>query len=134
MLVRALVSRIVIFESSGGHPCMVFLREVEGEREFPIVIGINEAWAIQRRSKGLQFPRPMTHDLIAGIMEGLDVDLEQVVISDLRDSTFFAKLIIRQDGRLLEIDSRPSDALAISAGTDVPLFVSESVFQAVLRD
>jgi hypothetical protein len=125
------LSRIVIFESAGGHPCMVFLREVEGDREFPIVIGMPEAWAIQRRTKGAHFPRPMTHDLIVGIMDGLEVVLEQIVISELRDSTFYAKLVIRQDGRLLEIDSRPSDALAIGAGTDVPLFVDESVLKEV---
>ena len=71
----------------------------------------------------------MTHDLIVGIMQGLDVDLEQIVISELRDGTFYAKLVIRQDGRLLEIDSRPSDALAIQAGSDVPLFVDESVLK-----
>jgi len=131
MLVRMQVSRIVIFEAGGGHPCMVFLREMEGDRELPIVIGIAEAYAIQRRTKGEHFPRPMTHDLIVGILDGLEVDLEQIVISELREGTFYAKLVIRQDGRLLEIDSRPSDALAIGAGSDVPLFVDESVLREV---
>lgn len=131
MLVRMQLSRIVIPESGVGHPCMVFLREVEGDRQVPIVIGIAEAWAIQRRTKGVHFLRPMTHDLIVGIMQGLEVDLEQIVISELREGTFYAKLVIRQDGRLLEIDSRPSDALAIGAGSDVPLFVDESVLREV---
>ncbi len=131
MLVRVQLIRIIIVDSEDEKASMVVLREVEGERQFPIMIGVNEAYAIDRRTKGQVMHRPLTHDLIHSLMEGLDGRLEQVVIHDLRESTFYAKLLIRQDGRLVEVDSRPSDALAISAGTETPIFVEEAVLNEV---
>lgn len=110
---------------------MIVLREVDGKREFPILIGVHEAYSIDRRMKGLAIQRPLTHDLIERLIDRLDGQLEQVVISELRDSTFFAKLVIRHDGEMIEVDSRPSDAIAVGAGTTAPIFVDESVLKEV---
>lgn len=110
---------------------MVVLREVDGERAFPILIGINEGKAINRRTKGVLLQRPLTHDLIEQLISQLDYRLDQIVISELRDSTFYAKLVLRRNGEVVEIDSRPSDAFAVGAGTDTPIFVDESVLKEV---
>lgn len=130
-LVRMQVARIVIVDSSEEKASMLVLREVDGERAFPILIGVNEAYAIDRRLKGLVLPRPLTHDLTLNIIQQMDGELEQIVISELKDQTFYAKLLVRRNGELLEIDSRPSDALAIGAGTEIPLYVDESVLDEV---
>ena len=131
MLVRMDLARLVIVDSEDEKMSMVVLRETDGDRAFPILIGNQEAYAIDRRTKGLEPPRPMTHDLIERILGSLDCDLEQVVISELRDSTFYAKLIVRSDGDLIEVDSRPSDALAVAAGSEAPIFVDDTVLNEV---
>jgi len=131
MLVRMRLVRIVIVDSDEEKMSMIVLREEEGKRAFPILIGLHEAYAIDRRTKGITVQRPLTHDLIDRLIERLDGQLEQVVISDLRDSTFYAKLILRKDNELIEIDSRPSDAIAIGSGRETPIFVDESVLDAV---
>jgi bifunctional DNase/RNase len=131
MLVRMNLARIVIVDSDEEKMSMIVLREVEGERAFPILIGIHEAYAIDRRTKGIAVQRPLTHDLIEQMIDHLDCQLEQVVISELRDSTFFAKLVLRRNGELVEIDSRPSDAIAVSAGSEIPIYVDESVLREV---
>lgn len=131
MLVPMTLARIVIVDSDDEKMSMIVLKEANGERAFPILIGIQEAYAIQRRIKGIVVPRPLTHDLIANLIDRLDCEIERIIISELRDSTFFAKLIMRRNGELIEIDSRPSDAIAVGAGTPVPIFVDESVLQQV---
>jgi bifunctional DNase/RNase len=129
MLVQVDLTRIIILEQ--GDSQIIILRERDGERQFPIMIGITEALAIDRRLKGIQTPRPLTHDLMANIIEELDAGLEKIVISDLRDHTFYAKLIVRRDGDLLEIDSRPSDAIALGVTSQTPIFVEEEVLRKV---
>ncbi|MFQ5414513.1 MAG: bifunctional nuclease family protein [Phycisphaerae bacterium] len=129
MLVRMHLARIVIVDSPDEKASMIVLREAEGARAFPILIGLNEAYAIERRTNGRVMPRPMTHDLLERLIEQLDGQLEQVVISELRDQTFYAKLIIRSNGEMVEVDARPSDAIAVGAGTDTPIFVDESVLE-----
>lgn len=129
MQVRMRLARIVIVEPDEQH--MILLREVKGERAFPIIIGKFEALAIDRRVKGEKTLRPMTHDLALSIIELMGGTLEKVVISELQDHTFYAKLVIRRHGEVIEIDSRPSDAIAVAAGLDVPLFVDESVLREV---
>lgn len=131
MLVRMHMARIVIVDSDDEKMSMIVLREVEGDRAFPILIGIHEAYAIDRRIKGVVVQRPLTHDLIERMIQHLDCQLEQVVISELKDSTFYAKLVLRRDGELIEIDSRPSDAIAVGAGTSAPIFVDDSVLREV---
>jgi bifunctional DNase/RNase len=131
MLVRMQLARIVIVDAAEEKGSMIILREVDGERAFPILIGVSEAYAIDRRTKGIAVPRPMTHDLMMHLIEHLDGNLQEVIINELKDSTFYAKLMIRRSGDLIEVDSRPSDAIALTAGTDTPLYVDESVLDAV---
>ena len=125
MRVKMELSRIFIREMSGIQ--FIELHEVDGDRSFPIGIGLPEAMAIERRLKGIEPPRPQTHDLLATTIEALGGRLKRIVIHDLRDSTYFAKLIAEQDGRQIEIDSRPSDAIALGVATQVPIYVDESV-------
>src|SRR6185437_15328506 len=93
---------------------VIFLREVEGERLFPIVIGLFEATTIDRRVKGEIPPRPLTHDLIRSSIEALGGELQDVVIHTLEDHTYFAWLRVSKDGELIEVDARPSDAVALA--------------------
>jgi bifunctional DNase/RNase len=123
------LARIIISETSEQQ--IIVLKERDGERQFPIVIGSYEAIAIDRRLKGLQPPRPLTHDLMANIIEALSGELERIVVCDLRQGTFYAHLIIRRDGELIEIDSRPSDAIALGVAMETPIFVSEHVLREV---
>lgn len=121
------LAQIVINEEADQQ--IVVLRELtEPKRSFPIVIGMSEVLAIDRRLKGIELPRPMTHDLLENVIDELGGDIEKVVVCDLRDHTFFAMIHVLQDDEIIEIDSRPSDALALAAGLDVPLFVEDSIF------
>lgn len=126
------LKRIVINEIHEQQ--VIMLREVEGERSFPIVIGIFEATSIDRRVKGVQSPRPLTHDLIANVIEQLGGDLQDIFISDLREHTYFAKLRIRKEGELIEIDCRPSDAIALAVTAHVPIFVAEEVVNEAMGE
>lgn len=125
------LSRILIRETDDTH--IVELREIDGERVFPIVIGLNEAAAIERRLMGQKPPRPQTHELLAQVIKELGASVERVIISDLRNHTFFARLILRRNGQELDIDSRPSDAIALGVATEVPIFVAEHVLEEVCR-
>ncbi|MBN1942224.1 MAG: bifunctional nuclease family protein [Phycisphaerae bacterium] len=125
------LTRILITEL--GEQQVIFLKETNGERQFPILIGIHEAVAIDHRLKGVKFPRPMTHDLLAGVIESMGGRLEKIVINDLRDHTFFATLYIRRGNEMIEVDSRPSDAIALGAAMDTPLFVAEHVFETIVN-
>ncbi len=129
MEVRMDLARIIIREDDDQQ--IIILSERDGDRQFPIMIGINEGLAIDRRVKGVRMERPMTHDLIVSLIEKLDCELEKIVIHDLRDHTFYAKLVIRRNGSLVEIDARPSDAIALGVTSDTPLYVEESVLQDV---
>ncbi|MCK5114430.1 MAG: bifunctional nuclease family protein [Phycisphaerae bacterium] len=125
------LSRILITEL--GEQQVIFLREIGGDRTFPIMIGISEALAIDRRLKGVKFPRPLTHDLLVIIIEAMGGRLEKVVIDDLVDHTFYAKLHISRNGETVEVDARPSDAVALVASMDVPMFVNESIFSKAMQ-
>ncbi len=131
MDVRMDLARIVIQDTHDQQ--IIFLRERGGEREFPIVIGDSEACAIDRRLKGYQRPRPMTHDLMADLIERLHGELEKIVINDLKEHTFYAKLVIRAQSEVIEVDSRPSDAIALGVASETPIFVSEHVLREVCR-
>lgn len=127
MLIQMELSRILIAEAQDYQ--LIELKEVDGERRLPIVIGLFEAAAIERRLKGIINRRPLTHDLLANTIEQLGGRLERIVINDLRDDTFFAQLIVTRDGEQHEIDSRPSDAIALGVSRDVPIFVAERVLE-----
>lgn len=123
------LARIIISETSDEQ--VIVLKEVNGERAFPIVIGIWEAVAIDRNLKGKKTPRPMTHDLLENVIHGLDSKLERIVVTELRDRTFYAKLVLRRNGKTVEIDSRPSDAIALAVQMRAPIYVEESVLEEV---
>ena len=125
MPVQMELKRIIISEVHEQQ--IIVLREVDGERSFPIVIGIFEATSIDRRVKNIVPPRPLTHDLIVSVVDQLGGDLQDIVISDLQDHTYFAKLRVRKDGELIEIDCRPSDAIAVAVTAKVPIWVAEDV-------
>ena len=112
MDVEVELSRIIIDENSQQQ--MIVLKERNGSRSFPIVIGIFEIFAIDRRLKGIEPPRPMTHDLLDSVIKGLNVKIKKIVINDLRNHTFFARISLELNGKSVEIDSRPSDAIALS--------------------
>ncbi len=128
------LSRIIISEINDQQ--VIYLKEVGGERTFPILIGIFEATSIDRRVKQFETPRPLTHDLIVSTVKSLGGQFEDVVINELHDHTYFAKLRVRQGDKLLEIDSRPSDAIAIAVTCDpvLPIYVSEEVLNDVLGE
>jgi bifunctional DNase/RNase len=123
------LKRIIISEVHDQQ--VIMLREVDGERSFPIVIGIFEATSIDRRVRGMLSPRPLTHDLVASVIDHLGGELRDIFISELRDHTYFAKLRIRQNGEMVEVDSRPSDAIALAVTAKVPIYVSEEVLEEV---
>ncbi len=134
MPVQMTLSRIIISEINEQQ--VIYLQEVDGDRTFPILIGIFEATSIDRRVKDHQSPRPLTHDLVVSTVEQLGAEFDSVVISELRDHTYYAKLRIRQDGDLIEIDSRPSDAIAVAVtcNPQLPIYVSEEVLEDVLEE
>jgi bifunctional DNase/RNase len=119
------LTRIIINENSDQH--IIFLREVDGERTFPIVIGIFEATSIDRRVKNQPTVRPLTHDLLANTIDAMGGELADIYISELRNHTYYAKLRIRHEGELIEVDSRPSDAIALAVAVDVPIYVAEEI-------
>jgi uncharacterized protein len=126
--------RIMTSDISEGQ--YIFLREIDGERTFPIVIGLFEATSIDRRVRGVTSPRPLTHDLIVSVVENMGGELQDVIISELKDHTYYAKLRVRHDGELIEIDSRPSDAIAVAVTCDpvLPIYVNEDVLNDVMRE
>jgi len=127
MEVEAELSRIIINEQSDQQ--IIVVKERHGERSFPIVIGIVEIFAIDRRLKGVTPPRPMTHDLLGNIIDKLGAKIDKIVINDLRNHTFYARIFLSTNGQTIEIDSRPSDAIALGVATDTPIFVAEHVFE-----
>ena len=132
MAVRMELSRIFIREMMDMQ--IIELTEVDGDRTFPIVIGLPEAFAIERRLKGVEIPRPQTHDLLASVIGHLGGQLKEIVINDLVDGTFYARLIVEQDGQQVEVDSRPSDAIALGVAEDVPIYVAETVLDQTEAD
>lgn len=126
-MVHMELSKIMITETSDHQ--IIVLKEKDGKRSFPIVIGIHEAWAIDRAVKGIATPRPLTHDLIGNVIEGLNAGLVRIVINDLKNNTFYAKIVLQQNGSHVEIDSRPSDAIALAMQKNTPIYVSKKVLE-----
>ena len=134
MPVQMELSRIIISEINDQQ--VIYLREVEGERTFPILIGIFEATSIDRRVKGYPSPRPLTHDLVVSVVENLGAEFQDVVINELKEHTYYAKLRVRYEGELVEIDARPSDAIAVAVTCQptLPIYVAEEVLEDVLGE
>ena len=129
MSIQMELHKIIISEMTDQQ--IIVLKEVDGERKFPIVIGSPEAYAIDRRLKGHTTPRPLTHDLLASVIEGMGGAIDHIEINDLQAHTFFARIHIRQNGKTVEIDSRPSDAIALGIATVIPIYVAEHVLAEV---
>jgi uncharacterized protein len=129
MSVQMELHKIIISEMQDSQ--IIVLKEVDGERHFPIVIGSHEALAIDRRLKGVPTIRPMTHELLASVIERMGGTVEKIEINDLAEGTFYALIHIRRDGQVLQIDSRPSDAIALGIATTVPIYVAEKVLDLV---
>jgi len=110
--------------SSGGAYALL-LKEIDGERQLPIIIGQFEAQSIALEMEGIKPPRPLTHDLIKNIIDALGLEITDVVINDLREGTFYATITV--DGQ--QIDSRPSDAIALAVRCGIPIYVSEKVMR-----
>ena len=119
------LSRIIINETSEQQ--VIVLKERDGTRSFPIVIGIVEIFAIDRRLKGIKPPRPMTHDLLESVINNLGAEIQKIVIDDLSNHTFYAKIHLSLNGKVVEVDSRPSDAIALGVALKAPMFVAEEV-------
>lgn len=129
MQIRCELIRIMISETEDHQ--VIVLKECKGERVFPIVIGFFEAAAIDRRIKGHILPRPMTHDLLAMVIQALGGRLTKVAVTDLKDHTFYATLVIERNGSEIHVDARPSDAIALAVAGDTPIFVEDHVLAAV---
>ena len=132
MAIRMELSRILIREITDAQ--FIELCEVGGERTFPIVVGKPEAYAIDRRLKGIEPPRPQTHELLTDVIKNLGGSLQKILIDDLTDGTFYAKLFIKQGDVEHVVDSRPSDAIAIGVAMQVPIYVDERVLDEVEKD
>ena len=118
----------VSFDMVGKQP-IVLLKTVDGNRFLPIWIGHPEAAAILMKLQGASTPRPMTHDLLSDVLDQIDAKCEKVSVTELRDNTFFASITISMNGSELEIDSRPSDALALAVRTSAPIFAADEVIE-----
>lgn len=127
--VKAEVSRILISERSQQQ--FVVLREVSGSRVLPIAIGTYEALAINRFALGQASERPLTHDLVANIIEDLGFSVPKVVITDLRNEIFYARIYLKRNSTVQEIDARPSDAIAVATKLKSAIYINEEVFEKV---
>lgn len=116
-----------------GFSPVVVLRAENG-RVLPIYIGINEALSIYSALRGEIPPRPMTHDLMVDVIRKLNVKVEKVVIDDLIENTFYARIVLMQDDRVIEIDARPSDSIALAVRMRVPIYVEEFVLNEAGKD
>jgi hypothetical protein len=109
---------------------IVILKDKVGERVLPIWVGVFEANAIALQIENISTPRPMTHDLIKNILTEIEADVQRIVVSDLRDNTFYAMIYLDRDGETIAIDARPSDAIALALRTRSPIFVEDSVVES----
>ena len=118
----------VSFDLVGKQP-IVLLKTSDGNRYLPIWIGQPEAAAILMKLQGAATPRPMTHDLFAEVLEQLEAQVVRITVTELKDNTFYASITVQQNGTELEIDSRPSDAIALAVRADAPIFAASSVIE-----
>jgi uncharacterized protein len=131
VLVQMELARIIISEINEQY--VVYLRETEGQRQFAIMVGLFEVGSIKRHAKGEAAQRPLTHDLLRATIEQLGGELQDVVVNNLQEGTYFAVIRIKKDGELIEIDSRPSDAIALAVQfrPHLPIYVDDSVLEQV---
>ncbi len=118
----------VSFDMVGKQP-IVLLKTADGNKFLPIWIGHPEAAAILMKLQGATTPRPMTHDLITDVLSQLEAKVTRIAVTELRENTFYATITVSVDGSEIEIDSRPSDAIAVAVRTQAPIFAAESVIE-----
>ena len=118
----------VSFDLVGKQP-IVLLKTADGNRFLPIWIGHPEAAAILMKLQGASTPRPMTHDLVTEMLSQLDAQVIRITVTELKENTFYATITVQQDGTEIEIDSRPSDAIALAVRSDAPIFAADSVIE-----
>jgi uncharacterized protein len=118
----------VSFDMVGKQP-IVLLKTADGKRFLPIWIGASEASAIMARLQGTEAPRPMTHDLLRNVVDELGGTIVRIAVTELRDNTFYAQIVLQANGDEHEIDSRPSDAIALAVRADAPIFADEAVIE-----
>jgi len=109
---------------------IVILKDREGNRVLPIWVGIFEANAIALQIENISTPRPMTHDLLKNVLADLEANVEKIVVTELKDNTFYAMIYLKRGGEILAVDSRPSDAIALALRTKSPIFVEEAVVES----
>ena len=131
-MIEMTLNKIRIDEKNEGQ--MIVLKEKNGARQLPIIIGISEVAAIKRNLSGIQPPRPMTHDLLVNIINELNAKLEKVIIDKIEANTFYAKMVLRaaagpDRGKSVFVDARPSDSIALAIRLEAPIFVEEKVFE-----
>ena len=131
-MVEVKLTKIVITDTLGQN--VIVLQEANGKRSFPILIGPYEALAIRRGVREETLPRPQTHDLLAAVIERLSDGIDHVEVTELREHTFHAKLVLRKNGELIEIDSRPSDAIALAVAAKRPIHCAEKVLDEVATE
>ncbi|MGE5351725.1 MAG: bifunctional nuclease domain-containing protein [Acidobacteriota bacterium] len=115
---------------SAGGAYAILLKEVYGVRRLPIIIGAFEAQAIALEIEGIKPPRPLTHDLLKNVIDNLGAAVQEILIDELRDNTFFAKIVLEVSSLTNDVDSRPSDAIALAVRTQSPIYVNEEVMKA----
>lgn len=127
-MVSVSLYKIIMHENK--HDQIIILKENDGPRQLPIIIGVAEAAAIKMKVSNIRPPRPLTHDLLNNIIKQMGAKLESVIINKLEGNTFYAQILLRTaDERLINIDARPSDSIALALRTQAPIFVEEEVFK-----
>ncbi|HDN59081.1 MAG: hypothetical protein DRP91_04605 [Candidatus Neomarinimicrobiota bacterium] len=128
-MVRVRIEKIVFYPPSKGYA--IILREINGYRQLPIIVGVFEAQAIALALEKVSMPRPLSHDLFTNILRYLNADIQEIIVTDLIEGTFYAKILIEReyDGAVFEIDSRPSDAIALALRVNAPIYVEEKVMR-----
>ncbi|MEZ0228645.1 MAG: bifunctional nuclease family protein [Planctomycetota bacterium] len=129
-MVRVELARILVNEKTDDEQ-QISLREADGTREFSIKIGIFEVSAIERIVKECPSERPLTHDLAVALVENLEGKIVRAVIDDLRDDTYYAKVVLKRGKEEVAVDARPSDAITLALKVDAPIYVAEKVMKAV---
>ncbi|MFH1092649.1 MAG: bifunctional nuclease family protein [Candidatus Omnitrophota bacterium] len=127
-MVSVTLYKIIMHENKNDQ--IIILKEKEGQRQMPIIIGVAEAAAIKMKVSNIRPPRPLTHDLLKNIIDQLGASLKSVIINKIEGNTFYAQLLIKtaQD-KIINIDARPSDSIALALRTETPIFVEEEVFK-----
>jgi uncharacterized protein len=128
-MVEMELSRIIIDETREEQ--IIVLKEINGKRIFPIIIGIYEAVAIDRKIKNIKTPRPLTHDLIINFIRAFNAHISKVIVNDIKKNTFYSKIVVRSNDKEIEIDSRPSDAIVLAVHLKVPIYVDDKILDEV---